>query len=102
RCRVGDEAGGPWARASRPVIRPEHEQPGERPLRAGVGLQRDLREPGDLREHVLELAEQDAVAGSLLARREGVQAVELAPRQGNHLGCEVEFHRGLAEWDYGG
>src|SRR2546422_7757450 len=38
--------------------------------------QRHPREPGDLGEHVLELAEQRAVARGLLAGRERVQPID--------------------------
>ena len=39
------------------VIRADHQQTGELTLRAGVRLQRDGGEPGDLAERRLELAE---------------------------------------------
>ena len=99
-CRGGDEARGAIAFAARAVVRPDHEQPGELPLGSGVGLERHAREPRDLGQHVLELAEQGAVARGLLARREGVQPVEFAPRERHHLGGGVELHRARAERDH--
>ena len=53
---------------------------GELALRAGVGLQRDGREPGDLAQHALELAEDLLVAGGLLDRRERMQLARTRAR----------------------
>ena len=47
--RLAREAGGLSAAGAA-----DHEQAGVFALRAGVRLQRDLREPGDLRQHVFE------------------------------------------------
>src|SRR5207253_10882056 len=57
---------------------------------SGIGLQRHGGEPRDLRQLLLQLAEQGAVALRLLARGEGVEPVELAPGEGRHLGRRVD------------
>ncbi len=95
-----DQTGGAVGFTPRAVIGADHEQPGELPLRSRVGLQRDVREAGDLGEHVLELPEQRAIAGRLLARSEGVQPVELPPRERHHLGRRVELHGARAQRDH--
>ena len=100
--RVRDQARGPVALPARAVIRLDHEQPGELTLRARVRLQRDLREAGDFCKHVLELAEQRAVPGGLLSRRERMQPVELTPRQRDHLGRGVQLHGARPKGNHGG
>ena len=48
--------------AARVVVGADHQQAGVLALGARVGLQRDRREPGDLGQLVLQLAEQQLVA----------------------------------------
>src|SRR2546426_422814 len=98
RCR--NQTGSAVPFTTRAVIGPDHEQSGELALRPRVRLQRDFREACDLRQHILELAEQRAVAGGLFPRRKRVQPIELAPRQRDHLGGGVELHRARAERDH--
>src|SRR5437762_5577201 len=86
RCR--NQTGSAVPFTTRAVIGPDHEQSGELALRPRVRLQRDFREARDLRQHILELAEQRAVAGGLFPRGERVQPIELAPRQRDHLRSE--------------
>src|SRR2546422_7506893 len=75
-------------------------QAGELALGSGVGLERHGGEPRDLRELLLQLAEQGAVALCLLTRGEGVEPVELAPGERRHLGRRIELHRARAERDH--
>ncbi len=79
------------------VIRANHEQARELALRAGVGLQRDGREPGDAPERVLELAEDLVVSGGLLRGHERVHPRELRPADGHHLGGRIQLHRARPE-----
>ena len=58
------------------VVAADRQQPGELALRAGVGLDRDPVVAGDLGQPALELADQLAVAGGVLGRRERVQVGE--------------------------
>ena len=60
--RLGNQARRAMAFAPMLVIRANHEQSGEFSLRSRVGLQRYFREAGDLREPLLELAEQRRVS----------------------------------------
>ena len=76
------------------------EQAGIFALAAGVGLERDGVEAGDLLEPGLEVAEQGLVAGGLVLRREGVEVGELGPGDRDHLGGGVELHGAGAERDH--
>ena len=98
--RLRYQAGDAMGLAPVAVVRANHEQSRKLPLRAGIRLQRHSREPGDLGEPLLELAEQRRVPLRLRPRREGVQAVEAAPGDRNHLGRGVELHRAGAERDH--
>ena len=82
------------------VVRADHHQAGELALRAGVRLQRDGREAGDLAERRFELAEDLLVALGLLDRRERMQLRELRPGDRQHLGRRVQLHRAGAERDH--
>ena len=75
--RLGNEAGGPMGVAPGAVIGPHHQQAGVFALGSRVGLQRDGGKAGDLRQLVLQLAEEELVAGRLVPRGEGMQPVEL-------------------------
>ena len=98
--RLGNEAGGAVGVAAGAVVGPDHQQAGVLALGAGVGLQRHRREAGDLRQLVLQLAEEQLVARGLVARRERMQPVELAPAHRHHLGRGVELHGAGAERDH--
>ncbi len=98
--RHRDQAGGPLVVAPGLVVGPDDQQPGVLALRAGVGLQRDPGEAGDLGQRRLELAEHQLVALGLRQRREGVQPVELPPAHRHHLGRGVELHGAGAERDH--
>ena len=91
--RLRNQTGGAMRLAAVLVIGTDHQQPRKLPLRSGIRLQRHLREPGDLGQPFLELAEQRGIPLGLRARGERVQAVEAAPGDGNHLGRRVELHR---------
>ena len=78
----------------------DDEQAGQLALRAGVRLQRDRREAGDLAQRGLERREHLGVAGRLLDRCEWVQAGELRPRHRDHLGRGIQLHRAGAERDH--
>ena len=86
--------------AGRSVIVADGEQARIFALAAGVGLQRDRVEAGDLGEHRLELLEELLVALRLLERREGMHEGEAAPGHGDHLGRGVELHGARAERDH--
>ena len=66
--------------AGRSVIVADGEQARIFALAAGVGLQRDRVEAGDLGEHRLELLEELLVALRLLERREGMHEGEARAR----------------------
>ncbi len=82
------------------MIGADHQQSGVLALGARVGLERHRREAGDLGQLILQLAEQQLVPRRLIPRREGVQAVELAPAHRHHLGRGVELHGAGAERDH--
>ena len=82
------------------VIGADHQQPGVLALRPGVGLERDRGEAGDLRQLILQLAEEQLVARRLVARGERMQPVELPPAHRHHLGRRVELHGAGAERDH--
>ena len=82
------------------VVGPDRQQPGELPLRAGVGLQRDRVVAGDLGQPALEVVDDREVAGGLIQRRERVDAGELRPGDRLHLGGGVELHRAGPERDH--
>ena len=88
--------------AARLMIRAHHEQAGVFTLRAGVRLERHGREAGDLRQLILELAEEELVSGRLVAGRKWMKPVELAPADRHHLGGGVQLHRAGAERDHRG
>ncbi len=62
-------------------------------LAAGVGLQRNRIEAGDLHQHGLELLEQLLIALRLLQRRKRMHVREAAPGYRDHLGRRVQLHR---------
>ena len=96
----GDQADVALALAARFVKRPDGEQAGVFALRAGVGLERHGGEAGDLGEPGFEVAEELLVATGLLEGGEGMQPVELRPRDGQHLAGGVQLHRARAERDH--
>eukprot|EP00760_Papus_ankaliazontas_P013229 PhM_4_TR15667/c0_g1_i1/m.84480 len=70
-------------------------------LGAAVGLQKNVVEAHELGEAALHRLEHSVVAGGLVFGTEGVQAVDLLPRDGEHLrGC-VELHRARPERHHG-
>ena len=82
------------------MIGPDHQESGVLSLRAGVRLERDRREAGDLSQLVLQLAEEQLVARGLVARGERMQPVELAPAHRHHLGRGIQLHGAGAERDH--
>ncbi len=71
----------------------DHQQARILTLAAGVRLQRDGVEPGDLAQHRLEFLEQPLIALGLVERREWVDMGEFTPRNGDHLAGRVQLHR---------
>ena len=57
-----------------------------------VGLQGAAVKSGDDAEVMLQLGEYLVVALGLPCGSEGMHVGELAPAQGQHLGCGVELH----------
>ena len=96
----GDQADVAGMVAAAVVPGADGEQAGILALAAGVGLERDGVEAGDLLEPGLEVAEQGLVAGGLVLRREGVEVGELGPGDRDHLGGGVELHGAGAERDH--
>ena len=96
----GDQADVAGLVAAAVVPGADGEQAGILALAAGVGLQRDGVEAGDLLQPGLEVAEQGLVAGGLVLRREGVEVGELGPGDRDHLGGGVELHGAGAERDH--
>jgi hypothetical protein len=88
----------PWAEC---VVGPDDAEAGVFARGAGIRLERDGGEAGDLGQPGFERAEQLGVAGGLLGRGVGVQLGELGPGDGQHLGGAVELHRAGAERDHG-
>ncbi len=86
--------------AARGVVFVNREQPCVFALRAGVRLQRNGGETGDLRQPVLQLLAHHAIANRLLVRRERMQPGELRPRNWKHLRGRVQLHRARAERDH--
>ena len=76
------------------------EEAGVLALGAGVGLKGDGGEAGDLFEGAGEAVEEDAVAGGLFGGREGVEAAEFGPSDGEHFGGGVKLHCAGAERDH--
>ena len=100
--RGGDEADIALPVAPALVERPDHQQPGELALRAGVRLEADRGEPGDLRQPGLEVAVDAVVAGGLFRRRERVDVGEAGPGHRDHLRGRVQLHGARAERDHRG
>ena len=104
--RIGAVGGGrnqhhvALALAAGALERPDHEQPGELPLRAGVGLQGDGVEAGDGAQQRFELGDDGSVPARLRGRREGMHVPELRPGDRLHLRGGVELHRARAEGDH--
>src|SRR5688500_19717668 len=74
--RYRDEADIAVGLAFRRMIISDGEETGIFPLAAGIGLQRDRIEAGDLGQHRLELLEELLVALRLLERGEGMRSEE--------------------------
>ena len=96
----GDEADVAVALVAGFMIRADDQEAGILALRAGVGLEGDGGEAGDLGEPRLEVAEKFRVAARLLGGGERVEFAELGPRDGEHLGGGVELHRARPERDH--
>ena len=71
-------------------------------LRAGIGLERDRRESGDLSKPLRQLVRHLAIACRLLFRRERMQFREFRPRDREHFRCRVQLHRARAQRDHRG
>ena len=91
------QADGAMPFAASLMVAPDGQQTGILTLRAGVGLQRDGRETGDVGECRFQLLEQLRVALRLLAWCERMQLAEFGPRHRIHLGGRVELHGATAE-----
>jgi len=89
-------------RCPSPGSRGRRGPPGARrtPLRAGVRLERDRGEAGDLGEPGFQVAEEPPVAAGLLLGGKRVEPRELRPRNGEELARRVELHRAGAERDH--
>ena len=97
----GDEADVAVSLAAVEVPGANDEQAGVFALRAGIGLERDAGETGDLGQPLLQLLEQDLPAARLAQRRERMQAAQLRPGDREHLRGRVQLHRARAERDHG-
>ena len=86
----------------RSVVGADHKQAGILALGAGVRLERDRVESGDLGEPLLKLAEHDGVSLCLGDGDEGMEAADLLPGDGKHLGGGVQLHGAGAERDHRG
>ena len=86
--------------AARLVVLADREQARVFALGAGVRLDRDARVAGDRFETFLEVGDEFAPAAGLGHRSERVDARELRPRDGFHLGCRVELHGARTERDH--
>ena len=78
--RDGNQADVAMALAARRVIAADGEQARIFALAAGIGLQRDRVEAGDLGQHRLEFLEELLIALRLFERREGMQHREIRAR----------------------
>jgi hypothetical protein len=96
----GDEADVAVTLAARLVEGADDEEAGVFALRAGVGLEGDGGEAGDLGEPGFEVGEELRVALGLVGGGEGVELTELGPGDGEHLAGGVELHRARAERDH--
>ena len=99
--RDRDQADVALALFAMPVIGPNDHEAGIFALRAGVRLERDRREPRDLREPPLQLRAEILIAEGLLGGRERMDAAEPFPGDRDHLDSPVEFHRAGAERNHG-
>ena len=98
---IGDQADVAVALADGAEVLADDDEAGVFARGAGVGLQRDGGEAGDLGEPGLEIAEHLLVALGLLGGGEGMDLAELGPGDGDHLAGRVELHRARAQRDHG-
>ncbi|KZX20287.1 hypothetical protein ACH61_02610 [Rathayibacter tanaceti] len=96
----GDQADGAVGVAAGPVPAADRQEPGELPLRAGVGLERDRVVAGEVGQPPLQLVDQRERALHVGLGRERVQVRELGPADRLHLSGGVELHRAGAERDH--
>ena len=82
------------------MVATDCQQASELPLGAGVRLKGDRVVPGDIDEPGLELRDELKVAPSLIKRCKRVDAGELGPGDGLHLGGRVQLHRARPERDH--
>src|SRR5690606_3710640 len=83
------------------MIRTDHHKAGEFSLRAAVRLQGDAGKTSDLSQPRLQVADHLLIARRLFKRNKGMYVCEFRPRDGQHLGSGVEFHRTRPQWDHG-
>mmetsp|Transcript_75959 Transcript_75959/g.183660 ORF Transcript_75959/g.183660 Transcript_75959/m.183660 type:complete len:504 (-) Transcript_75959:911-2422(-) len=98
----GDEALVAVALPRRAQVLADGQQPRVLARRAAVGLRRHRREARDLAQRLVQRADQRAVTGRLVQRRERVHVGELGPRDGHHLGRRVKLHSARTQRDHAG
>ena len=82
------------------MVPTDREQSGEFTLAPGVGLDTDFVVAGDHGETAFQVGDHRRVSLDLVGGREGVDVGELRPRDRQHLGGGVEFHRARSERDH--
>ncbi len=90
-----------WPSPRDAVIGADGEQSGIFALAAGIGLQADGVEAGDLRQPAFQFADHGAIACRMAGRREGMQIGDARPAHRHHLGGRIELHGAGAERDHG-
>ena len=88
---VRDEDLGPLEVAARPVVGPDHEDPGQLALGAGGRLEGDGAHPADLGERLLELPEQLERALGDLVGASGWSAAKPGSRAAHSLSLGLYF-----------
>ena len=97
----GDEADVALGLAAGELPAADSKEAGVFALGAGVGLEGDVRQAGDLAEPVLEVGDHAGVAGGLIGRGEGVGIRDGGPAERGELGGSIELHGAGAEWNHG-
>ena len=77
-----------------------HQQAGVLALRAGIGLQRHRRKPGDRGQPRFQLIDQLVVTLALRRRNKRMQAVESSPAHRLQLSSGIELHGAAAQRDH--
>ena len=97
----GDEADIALGLAPGELPAADGEEAGVFALRAGVGLEGDVGQAGDLAEPVLKIGNHAGVAGVLVGWGKRVGFGDGGPAERGELGGGVELHGAGAERDHG-